>query len=236
MIGKSWRQEQKGTTEDEMVGWHHRLEGHEFEQALGVGDEQGTLVCCSAWGWKELDSTERLSWTDEIGIGVRADSRSLSSRVKSLQWEDQASHQSCFTGWVGQTSHSKAPTSHLLTGPTFLSNRSFLIFIFISLEFSLQMCVVLHLWEWMVYMHVVTLKYLTSWNVPSLWLCWTNVLCIKLYCHLGSFVHSLFIHNLLTFNTGESNIFVLGIQRGIRNRAWGDWHLMDKRVHRWLMQ
>ena len=46
--------------EDEMVGWHHRLDGHEFEQALGVGDGQGSLACCSPWGCKESDTTERL--------------------------------------------------------------------------------------------------------------------------------------------------------------------------------
>ena len=62
--GKDWRQEEKGTTEDEMVGWHHRLYGHEFEQVLGVGDGQGGLVCCSSWGHKELDTTERLNWTE----------------------------------------------------------------------------------------------------------------------------------------------------------------------------
>ena len=49
--GKDWRQEEKGTTEDEMVGWHHWLNGHEFEQAQGVGDEQGSPVCCSPWGF-----------------------------------------------------------------------------------------------------------------------------------------------------------------------------------------
>ena len=48
-------------TEDKMVGWHHRLNGHEFEHALGVGDGQGSLVCCSPWGSKELDMTERLN-------------------------------------------------------------------------------------------------------------------------------------------------------------------------------
>ena len=57
--GKDWRQVEKGTTEDEMVGWHHRLDGHEFEQALGVGDGQGSLMCCSPWGRKELDTTEK---------------------------------------------------------------------------------------------------------------------------------------------------------------------------------
>ena len=48
-------------TEDEMVGWHHRLDGHESEQALGVGDGQGGLACCGSWRLKELDPTERLS-------------------------------------------------------------------------------------------------------------------------------------------------------------------------------
>ena len=48
-------------TEDEMVRWHHRLDGHAFEQALGVGDGQGNLVCCSPWGLKELDTTEQLN-------------------------------------------------------------------------------------------------------------------------------------------------------------------------------
>ena len=60
--GKDWRQEEKGVTEDEMVGWHHRLDGHEFEQAPGVDDGQGSLVCCSPWGGKESDTTEWLNW------------------------------------------------------------------------------------------------------------------------------------------------------------------------------
>ena len=59
--GKDWRQ--KGTTEDEMVGWHHQLDGHEFAQASGI-DGQGSLVCCSPWGRKESDMTEELNWTD----------------------------------------------------------------------------------------------------------------------------------------------------------------------------
>ena len=65
---KVGRQEKKGTTEDEMVGWHHRLDGHEFDQALGVDDGQGGLVCCSPWGCKELDTTERLNRTELIII------------------------------------------------------------------------------------------------------------------------------------------------------------------------
>ena len=62
--GKDWRQEEKGTTEDEMVGWHHRLNRHEFGQTLGVGDGQGGFVCCDSWGCKESDTTEWLSWTE----------------------------------------------------------------------------------------------------------------------------------------------------------------------------
>ena len=64
--GKDWRQEEKGMTEDEMIGWHHWLDGHEFEQAPGVGDGQGSLVCCSPWGCKELDLTEWLNWTEHV--------------------------------------------------------------------------------------------------------------------------------------------------------------------------
>ena len=63
--GKDWRQE-KVMTEDEMVGWHNLLKGHEFEQALGVGDGQGTLECCSPWGRRQLDITEQLNWTELI--------------------------------------------------------------------------------------------------------------------------------------------------------------------------
>ena len=62
--GKDWRQEEKGMTEDEMVGWHHWLDGHESEWTLGVGDGQGGLACCDSWGRKESDKTERLNWTD----------------------------------------------------------------------------------------------------------------------------------------------------------------------------
>ena len=62
--GKDWGHEEKGTTEDKIVGWHHQLNEHEFEQAPGVGDGQGSLVCCSPWCHKKLDTTERLNWTE----------------------------------------------------------------------------------------------------------------------------------------------------------------------------
>ena len=70
VAGKDWGQEEKATTEEEMVGWHHWLYGHEFEQAPGVGDGQGSLVCCSPWGSKESDTTERLNWTDGINWNI----------------------------------------------------------------------------------------------------------------------------------------------------------------------
>ena len=59
--GKDWRQEEKGMTEDEMVGWHHWLDGHEFEQALGDAEGQGSRACCSPWGCKETDMIKRLN-------------------------------------------------------------------------------------------------------------------------------------------------------------------------------
>ena len=58
--GKDWRQEETGTTEDELVVWHHRFNGREFERTLGGSEGQGSLVCCSLWDHKELDTTERL--------------------------------------------------------------------------------------------------------------------------------------------------------------------------------
>ena len=62
--GRGWGQEEKGTTEDEMAGWHHRLDGRESEWTLGVGDGQGGLVCCDSWCCKESDTTEWLNWTE----------------------------------------------------------------------------------------------------------------------------------------------------------------------------
>ena len=64
--GRDWGQEEKGTTEDEMAGWHHGLDGRESEWTPGVGDGQGGLVCCNSWGRKESDMTEQLNWTELI--------------------------------------------------------------------------------------------------------------------------------------------------------------------------
>ena len=63
-VGQDWRQKEKGMIEDEMVGWHHWLDGHEFEQAPGVGDGQGSLECCSPQVLKESDMTEQLNWIE----------------------------------------------------------------------------------------------------------------------------------------------------------------------------
>ena len=62
--GRDWGQEEKGLTEDEMAGWHHRLDRHEFEWTPGVGDGQGGLACCNSWDRKESDTTEQLNWTE----------------------------------------------------------------------------------------------------------------------------------------------------------------------------
>ena len=69
--GKNCRQEEKGTTEDEMVGWHHRLDGHESEQTPGDREGQGTLVSCSPWDHEESDRTERLNNNNLSAVGTR---------------------------------------------------------------------------------------------------------------------------------------------------------------------
>ena len=82
--GKDWGQK-KGTTEDKMVEWHHWLNGHEFEQAPGVGDEQGSQVCCSSWGHKESDTTEWLNWTE---LNLCNPYKALWVKVKiNIRWE-----------------------------------------------------------------------------------------------------------------------------------------------------
>ena len=68
--GRDWGQEEKGTTEDEMAGWHHRLDGHEFGCIPGVGDGQGGLECYNSWGCNESDTTEQLNWTELNSLEV----------------------------------------------------------------------------------------------------------------------------------------------------------------------
>ena len=64
--GWDWGQDKNWTTEDEMAGWHHWIDGYEFEWTLGVGEGQGGLVCCNSWGRKESDTTEQLNWTEHV--------------------------------------------------------------------------------------------------------------------------------------------------------------------------
>ena len=71
-VGRVWGQEEKGTTEDEMAGWHHWLDGRESQWTPGVGDGQEGLVCCNSWGRKELDTTEWLIWSDLIWATIHS--------------------------------------------------------------------------------------------------------------------------------------------------------------------
>ena len=93
--GKDWKLEEKGTTEDEMVGWHHRLYGHEFEQALRVDDGQGSLACCSPWDHKESDMTVRLNllrtyrlprWLNREGNGTPLQYSCLENPMNGGAW------------------------------------------------------------------------------------------------------------------------------------------------------
>ena len=68
--GRDWGQEEKGMTEDEMAGWHHWLDGCEFEWTLGAGDGKGGLACYNSWGRKESDTTERLNWAEYLKTGL----------------------------------------------------------------------------------------------------------------------------------------------------------------------
>ena len=77
--GEDWGQAEKGMTDDEMVGWHHWLNGHEFGWTPGVDDGQGGLACCSPWGRRELDTTERLKWNDKPSLVFPLDTRLMLS-------------------------------------------------------------------------------------------------------------------------------------------------------------
>ena len=93
--GKDWRQEEKGTTEDEIVGWHYQLNGHEFDSTPGVGDGQGRLACCCPWGLRVgHDWVTELNWTESQGLTsliahlVKNLPAVQETRVRSLDWED----------------------------------------------------------------------------------------------------------------------------------------------------
>ena len=79
--GKDWGQVEKGLTEDEMVGWHHQVNGHGFGWTLGFGDGQGGLACCSLWGCKQSDTPEQLNWTELIPLKWNLSSQILWSNL-----------------------------------------------------------------------------------------------------------------------------------------------------------
>ena len=80
--GRDWGQEEKGTTEDEMAGWHSWLDGREFEWTLGHGDGQGGLACCDSWGCKELDTTEQLIWSERLNL-----EKAMAPHSSTLAWK-----------------------------------------------------------------------------------------------------------------------------------------------------
>ena len=82
--GKDWGQEEKGMTEDKMVGWHHQLDGHGFGWTLGVGDGQGGLACCDSWGRKKSHTTERLNWTELMLGKIEGRRRRGWQRIRQL--------------------------------------------------------------------------------------------------------------------------------------------------------
>ena len=117
--GKDWGQEEKGTTEDEMVGWLHRLNGHGFRWTPGVGDGQGGLACCSLWCRKESDMTEWLNWTDWAPL-LRTSQFSSSQTVKhkifilTQDVQDDMSHIFCLPDLISCLSSLHLhPSSHL---------------------------------------------------------------------------------------------------------------------------
>ena len=90
--GSDWGQEKKGTTEDEMAGWHHRLDGHESEWTPGVGDGQRHLACFDSWGCKESDTTELLNWT-ELKDGNRQTKNAKNAQSRGIFcWEAEYLH------------------------------------------------------------------------------------------------------------------------------------------------
>ena len=126
--GKDWRQEEKGTTEDEMVGWHHWLNGHGFGWTPGVGDEQGGLACCDSWGCKESDTTEQLNctewWKWKLLSPVWLFVTPIDCNTPDLPIHHQLPELTqTHVHWVGdaiQLSHpllSPSPTSHLQSFP-----------------------------------------------------------------------------------------------------------------------
>ena len=130
--GKDWRQEEKGTTENEMAGCHHWLNGHEFEQAPGAANGQGSLACCSPWGCKESDVIEQLNWTEAPYICVPSSCKlskmqmwdflvaqwiriclpMQGTQFQSLVWEDFTFHESAEPMHCNYWAQALEPRSH----------------------------------------------------------------------------------------------------------------------------
>ena len=90
--GRDWGQAEKGTTEDEMAGWHHWLDWCEFEWTPGVGDGQGGLACCDSWGRKESDTTEQLNWTELTWAVSGSWGTALSTVIKTNKNKNSSGH------------------------------------------------------------------------------------------------------------------------------------------------
>ena len=113
--GRDWGQEEKGMTEDEMVGWHHWLNEHEFEWTLGAGDGQGGLECCDSWGCKESEMTEQLNWEVQEWV-LWLVGHHVSNKVKKVKkWSEETPSGTGLTmmlGWGGDpTRWHRAPKS-----------------------------------------------------------------------------------------------------------------------------
>ena len=111
---RDWGQEEKGTTEDEMVGWHHRLDGCEFEWSPVAGDGQGGLACCDSWGCKELDTTERLNWTDVKEGRGNKEPDSIPGPGRSHMLQFMGCKESDTTKWLNWTELIVHTHSHII--------------------------------------------------------------------------------------------------------------------------
>ena len=148
--GRDWGQEEKGTTEDEIAGWHHRLNGLESEWTPGVGDGQGGLECCDSWGRKELDTTEWLNWTELNIVLFKLMILDVKKVIQTVSFDSifmQAKVQLCLPP-LPQRLLLKIAYSHLFTvyllfefiGPTVFRSFHFLLSInpFLTLLFYLS--------------------------------------------------------------------------------------------------
>ena len=137
---KDWRQEEKGMTEDEMVGWHHRLNEHDFESTLGVGDTQGGLACCSPWGCKESERTEWLNWTETFSIFAQTVWLIYMTHPTSCFWGDLQRTQVLCICALKQlktlTSQVEAELNRFVWGNPCLMPLSSLLLVFLAFTFS----------------------------------------------------------------------------------------------------